>query len=163
MKTLVGQTRMIFTFSSIHRAGFAQDKALSIAQGGVEFLIDHFWDEQHGGWFWTTERDGSPLNESKIGYGHSFAMYALSEYGMASGDLRGMEWAVRTYETLQSFAADNLNGGYYEFFEGDWTKKGPGRGGGRGGAAARRAGRAERQQGARPGARRRRRARTSHR
>ncbi len=130
VKTLVGQTRMVFTFSSMYRAGFAQDKALSIAQGGVEFLIDHFWDEQHGGWFWTTERDGSPLNESKIGYGHSFAMYALSEYGMASGDLRGMEWAVKTFETFQSLAADNLNGGYYEFCERDWTKKAPGRKGG---------------------------------
>jgi len=121
---------MIFTFSSMHRAGFAQDQALAIAQGGVEFLIDHFWDEQHGGWFWTTERDGSPLNESKIGYGHSFAMYALSEYGMASGDLRGMEWAAKTFETFQSLAADNLNGGYYEFFERDWTKKPPGSKGG---------------------------------
>ncbi len=130
VKTLVGQTRMVFTFSSMYRAGFAQDKALSIAQGGVEFLIDHFWDEQHGGWFWTTERDGSPLNESKIGYGHSFAMYALSEYGMASGDLRGMEYAAKTFETFQSLAADNLNGGYYEFCERDWTKKPPGRKGG---------------------------------
>ena len=130
VKTLVCQTRMIYTFSSLVRSGFLEDKALSIAQGGVEFLIDHFWDEEHGGWFWTTERDGSPLNESKIVYGQSFAMYALSEYGMASGDLRGMEWAVRTYETVQALAADTLNGGYYEIFERDWRKKGPGRGGG---------------------------------
>lgn len=130
VKTLVCQTRMIYTYSSLHRAGLGDGKALRIAQGGVEFLLDHFWDDQHGGWYWTTEQDGTPLNDNKIAYGHSFAMYALSEYGMASGDLRGMEWASKTYEILQALASDNLNGGFYEFFERDWRKRAKGRGGG---------------------------------
>ena len=127
LKTLVCQTRMIYTFSSIHRAGLdAGNKFLEGAQQGVEFLIDHFWDHDHAGWYWTTEQDGTPANPSKLAYGHSFAMYALSEYGMASGDLRGMEWAARTFETFQTFAADNRYGGYYEFMERDWQKKKPG-------------------------------------
>ena len=126
LKTLVCQTRMIFTYSSAHRAGFGDGRFLERAQQGVEFLLDRFWDDRHGGWYWTTEQDGTPANESKIAYGQSFAMYALSEYGMASGDLRGMEWAVRTFEVFQALAADNLHGGYFEFFEADWTKKQPG-------------------------------------
>ena len=130
VKTLVCQTRMIYTFSSIHRAGLDDGKFLEMAQNGVEFLIERFWDDTHAGWYWTTDQDGTPLNQSKLAYGHSFAMYALSEYGMASGDLRGMEWAVRTFETFQTFAADNHHGGYYEFFERDWSKKKPGAYGG---------------------------------
>ena len=126
IKTLVCQTRMIYTFASIHRAGLDDGKFLEWAQQGVEFLIDHFWDHDHGGWCWTAERDGAILDPSKIAYGQSFAMYALSEYGMASGDLRGMEWAAKTFETFQTFAADNRYGGYYEFFEKDWQKKAPG-------------------------------------
>lgn len=125
-KTLVCQLRMIFTFAEIHRAGLGQEQALGIAQQGFEFLINHFWDNTHGGWFWTTEQDGTPINRSKLGYGHTFAVLALSEYGMASGDLRAMEYAVKTFETFQTFAADNLNGGYYEFHEEDWAKKQPG-------------------------------------
>ena len=50
VKTLVCQTRMIYTYSSLHRAGLGEGRALAIAQGGVEFLLDHFWDDQHGGW-----------------------------------------------------------------------------------------------------------------
>jgi len=130
VKTLVCQTRMIYTYSSLHRAGIGEGRALEVAQQGVEFLLDRFWDDKHGGWYWTTEQDGTPLNDNKIAYGHSFAMYALSEYGMASGDLRGMEWASRTYETLQALASDNLNGGFFEFFERDWRKRAKGRGGG---------------------------------
>jgi len=126
-KTLVCQTRMIFSYSSMERAGLGQKgKALEIARQGVDFLLDHFWDDSHGGWFWTTTQDGTPINRSKLAYGQSFAMLALSEYGMASGDLRGMEWAVKTFESFQTFAADNRYGGYYEFCEEDWTKKKPG-------------------------------------
>lgn len=126
VKTLICQARMIFTYSSAHRAGFGEGKFLEFAQQGVEFLLEHFWDRDHAGWYWTTEQDGVPLNTSKIAYGQSFAMYALSEYGMASGDLRGLEWATKTFEAFQTFAADNRFGGYYEFFERDWRKKKPG-------------------------------------
>lgn len=126
VKTLVCQTRMIFTFASIHRAGFTNAGFLQRAAQGVDFLIDHFWDHEHGGWFWTTERDGTPINTSKIMYGHSFAIYALSEYAMASGDHKGHEWAVKTYEVMESLGADNCWGGFYEFQERDWTLKKPG-------------------------------------
>jgi mannobiose 2-epimerase len=130
VKTLIGQTRMIYAASAAHRAGLGDGYFLESARQGVDFLIDHFWDPVQIGWFWTTERDGRPLNLSKLTYGQSFAIYALAEYGMASGDPRGLEWAVKTYETIQTYAADNCNGGYYEFLERDWSKKRPGAYGG---------------------------------
>lgn len=130
LKTLICQTRMIYTYSSMHRAGLGGGQALKIARQGVDFLIEHFWDKEQWGWYWTTERDGTVANPSKLTYGQSFAIYALSEYGMASGDHRGVEWAVKTYEQLQCLAADNCYGGYYEFLESDWSKKKPGKYGG---------------------------------
>jgi mannose 2-epimerase len=129
-KTLVCQARCIFTYSEIERAGMGHGKALEIAQQGFEFLIDHFWDDDHGGWIWVTKQDGTPVDQSKLSFGQSFTMLALSEYAMASGDLRAQEWMARTYETFQTFAADNLNGGYYEFMERDWSKKASGAYGG---------------------------------
>ncbi|MFO7775933.1 MAG: AGE family epimerase/isomerase [Candidatus Hydrogenedentota bacterium] len=125
-KTLVCQTRMIYTYASLHRAGYGDGAFLRMAQEGVEFLLRHFWDETHGGWRWICERDGCPAEESKLTYGHSFALYALSEYAMASGEPPGLDWAVETYETLQNLVADNCFGGYYEFLERDWAKKPPG-------------------------------------
>lgn len=130
VKTLLCQARMIYTYSSVHRAGFGQGEFLEIARQGVEFVTEHFWDHDHWGWYWTAEQDGRPLNMSKLTYGHSFMIYALSEYSMASGDKQAIEWAVKTYETLQNLAADNYRGGYYEFLERDWAKKRPGKYGG---------------------------------
>ena len=126
LKTLVCQTRMIFTASSAHRAGLGGGRFLETARQGVDFLLEHFWDKKHDGWYWTCERDGTPVNRSKLGYGHSFGVYSLAEYAMASGDPRGLEWALKAYAAVQTHMADNCNGGYYEFLEEDWAKKKPG-------------------------------------
>jgi mannose 2-epimerase len=130
VKTQLCQARMIYTYSSAHRAGYGDGKCLEIARQGVDFLLANLWDRNLGGWFWTCEKDGTPINRSKLTYGQSFAIYALSEYGMASGDQRGLGWALKTFQVLQTNVADNCNGGYYEFLEEDWSKKRPGKYGG---------------------------------
>lgn len=126
LKTLVCQLRMVFTYSSAHRAGLGGGKFLEFAKQGVDFLIEHFWDTEYGGWFWTCEQDGKVDNPSKLGYGHSFGVYAMAEYALASDDPRGREYALKTYDVLQRCVADNCYGGYYEFLERDWAKKRPG-------------------------------------
>ena len=129
-KTLVCQTRCIYTASSAHRANIGDGKFLEIAKQGVDFLIEHFWDNEHLGWYWTSKQDGTPLNTFKLMYGHSFAIYALSEYTMASGDPRGLEMAEETYQTITRLASDNERGGFYEFMERDWKPRPGGRSGG---------------------------------
>lgn len=126
LKTIICQNRMIYTYSSAYRAGVAGQEFLDIAAQGVDFLIKHFWDERNSGWFWITEQDGTPHDRSKIMYGHSFAIYALSEYAMASGDQRALEYAEETLSVLKTRAADLAYGGVGEFFEEDWSFKRPG-------------------------------------
>lgn len=125
LKTLVCQTRMIYAFSAAHRANLGDGRFLAKARQGVEFLIRHFWDDEHTGWHWTCQRDGTPEDRSKLTYGQSFAMYALSEYTMASGDPRGLEMALETFKSLNALAAER-HGGYLEFMEADWRPKAPG-------------------------------------
>jgi len=126
LKTLICQTRMIYSASAAHRHNLGDGKFLGIARQGVEFLLRHFWDDEHTGWFWTCERDGTPVNRSKLTYGQSFAIYALSEYAMASGDARALEMAEETLQCLKTLAFDEKNGGFLEFMEEDWKPKRPG-------------------------------------
>ena len=123
LKTLVCQTRMIYSSAAAHRHNLGDGKFLEIARQGVDFLIKHFWDDEHTGWFWTCQQDGTPENLSKLTYGQSFAIYALSEYAMASGDQRALEMAEETHKSLINLAADNGHGGFFEFLERDWSKK----------------------------------------
>jgi mannobiose 2-epimerase len=69
-------------------------------------------------------------SDKKILYGLSFVIYALSEYTLATGDPRGIEHATATFDLVQRHCADPGYGGYFEMFERDWTRCGPGAGGG---------------------------------
>jgi len=70
-KSLIAQTRSIFTYSQAYRHRFGGPIILEMAQNGVKFLLDHMWDSNHGGFHWMVDRAGKPLNKQKIGYGHS--------------------------------------------------------------------------------------------
>jgi len=129
-KSLIAQTRCIYTISSAHRAGYGEGKLADLARHGVDFLINRMWDPQHGGFFWMMNRKGEVKIDQKIIYGHSFAIYCLSEYTLATGDPRGREYAEKTFDLLQKYCADTRHGGYWEMFHRDWTLCGPGSQGG---------------------------------
>ena len=129
-KSMLAQARTIYTFSSAHRAGYGNGKCLEYAKHGVDFLIEKFWDNEHQGFYWTTDRAGNVTIDEKIIYGHSFAIYSLSEYTLASGDPIGLEYAEKCFDLLQKYGADTMHGGYFEMFYRDWTLKGTGTAGG---------------------------------
>ncbi len=129
-KSLIAQTRCIYTIASAHRAGYGEGKLADLARHGVDFLLNKMWDQQHGGFFWMMNRKGEVKMDQKIIYGHSFAIYCLSEYTLATGDPRGREYAEKVFDLLQKFGADTRYGGYWEMFQRDWTLCGPGSQGG---------------------------------
>lgn len=124
------QCRLIWTFSHLARKKPELVACRELAAWGVDFLLRHFWDTGFGGFYWKTNRDGSRLDDAKIVYGESFCIYALSEYTMGTGDPRGLEYACRTFDLLQTYAADTRHGGYFENLNTDWTLEKPGFAGG---------------------------------
>ena len=129
-KSLIAQTRTVYTMASAHRAGYGDGQCGRLAKEGVDFLIDRMWDREHGGFFWTVTRAGRVAIDKKILYGLSFAMYALSEYTLATGDKRGLKYAKNVFDLVKKHCADTLHGGYWEMFERDWDLCGPGAQGG---------------------------------
>jgi cellobiose epimerase len=119
-KFIVTQTRMIWGFSTFHQIDPTDDRYAAYARQGVDFLIEHFWDAEHGGWAWKVARDGTLLDSGKVIYGQSFAIYALATTTLATGDRRGLDYAERTFDLLQRYAVDTARGGYYENLERDW-------------------------------------------
>jgi mannobiose 2-epimerase len=120
-KYLNTQARMIWWFSTLSRQYPERDDFVNMAANGVDFIIHNFWDSDYGGWFWKTRRDGACLDDGKVVYGQSFAIYALSEYYRATKDDRGLQLSSDTFDLLQIHCADTLHGGYYENLERDWS------------------------------------------
>lgn len=129
-KSLIAQTRCLYTFSSAHRAGYGEGRFADIAKHGVDFLLDKMWDAEHEGFYWLMDRKGNVKIDEKIVYGHSFAIYSLAEYTLATGDPRGLQYAEKVFDLLQKHAADTYHGGYFEMFHRNWDLKGTGSAGG---------------------------------
>ena len=129
-KSLIAQTRCLYTLASAHRAGYGDGKLAAMARHGADFLINKMWDRKDEGFYWMMDRKGNVKIDKKIIYGQSFAIYSLSEYTMATGDKRGIEYAEKVFDLIQKYCTDTMYGGYWEMFERDWTLRGPGSAGG---------------------------------
>jgi len=129
-KSLIAQTRCLYTISSAHRAGYGGEDYTGMAKHGADFLLNRMWDDNHEGFYWMMDRKGNVKIDSKIIYGHSFAIYSLSEYTLATGDSAGLEYAEKVFDLIQKYCADIRYGGYWEMFHRNWSLRGPGSQGG---------------------------------
>ena len=129
-KSLISQTRTLYSMSLAHRSGLGQGRCAELARHGLEFLLEKMWDQEAGGFLWMVDRRGRPLDARKVVYGQSFAIYALSEYTRATGEPIGRSYAERTFELLNRKARDARWGGYFEMFDPAWNLAGPGSAGG---------------------------------
>jgi mannose-6-phosphate isomerase len=71
--------RQLFVFSRAESCGLIGG-ARSIADRTFRYLVDRFRDPVHGGFTFTVDPDGAPLDRSKDLYGHAFALLGLAEY-----------------------------------------------------------------------------------
>ena len=129
-KSLIAQSRSVYTLSSAHRAGYGDGALAGMAKHGVNFMIDKMWDKEYGGFYWMMDRKGNVQVDKKILYGLSFAIYSLSEYTLATGDTHGREYAEKTFDLIQKNCKDTYFGGYFEMFDRNWSLAGPGSKGG---------------------------------
>jgi mannobiose 2-epimerase len=114
-------SRILWTFSAAYRR--RQDPAcLEMARWAYDDLLARFWDNEHGGLFWSVTADGKPLQTRKTIYGQAFGIYALAEYHRATGDRAPLDRAIALYRTVESHAHDAVHGGYFEEFTQDWQR-----------------------------------------
>lgn len=125
-KYLNKQCRLLWWFSTLARRHPANRDYAALAEHGFRFIRRHFWDERHGGWRWKVRGDGARLDDGKVVYGQSFAIYALAEHALATGDAEARRLAEATFDLLQVHGADTRHGGYLENLEPDWTPSAPG-------------------------------------
>jgi mannobiose 2-epimerase len=119
-KGLILNSRILWTFAALYRnQGDARD--LSLARRACEYLLNHFEDPRHGGFFWRLDPVGRPLDESKKIYGQAFCIYALSEYHLASGESQALEEAKEMFRLIEEHAHDDSHGGYIETLAADWS------------------------------------------
>lgn len=126
-KMIVTQARMVWFFAAVARAGYSgpgwgRRELLEAAEHGYRFLLERMRDPKFDGYFWELDADGRKVTRpEKTVYGHSFVLYALAEYALATGRKDVLEQAVRLFRLLDEKTHDRVHGGYREAFQPDWT------------------------------------------
>jgi mannobiose 2-epimerase len=128
-KMIVTQARMVWLFSALARAGYrspglGNKELLEAADIGYRFLRERMWDARNGGFYWEVDAAGTrKIRADKVTYGESFALYALSEYYLASKRPEVLQFARQLFDLLEQKAHDKTYGGYLESFNEDWTEQ----------------------------------------
>lgn len=118
-KSGVLAARLVWTYSAAYR--HLGDEALRrTADQLLAWLTPRLWDDVHGGTFWMLDHAGQPLSDRKQTYGVAFAIYALAEYRLATGDEQVLGRACDLFRALEHYAADRNHGGYFEARGRDW-------------------------------------------
>lgn len=114
-------SRILWTYSAAYRR-YHDPNYLEMARYAYRDLIDHFWDADHGGLFWSISAEGKPLRVEKQVYGQVFGIYALAEYYRVTQDVEALSHATRIYRLLEDHARDPALGGYFEVCARDWQR-----------------------------------------
>ena len=120
-KFLVMQTRMTYSFAAGAQLGGPREW-LNFAEQGAVFLLQHFRDREHDGWYWSTTRQGAPRQLAKRTYGHAFAAYALAEYARIAGHRRALAAAIHTWGLISTHLWDTQHQGVIEACDQTWNQ-----------------------------------------
>ena len=122
-KGLIVNARILWAFSAAHQAR-PESLYAKMAERAFDFLMNKFWDAQHGGAFWRLDDVGKMIDDSKKTYGQAFYIYALAEFHRAFGNQPALNRAQELFELIERHAHDAKFGGYLEVCNRDWSAAG---------------------------------------
>jgi len=87
---------------------FSQAGAADHAQRLFDMLLHYFLDHKRGGWFYSVDAQGAPLDTTKDLYTHAFVVFACAEYAARSGNRDARDTLLHTSELIETrFAVRN--------------------------------------------------------
>lgn len=107
---IVGHTRSIYLMAVGHELT-GKPAYLEQVRLGTDFLLRHFRDPLHGGWYEAVGPDGKPKNDNKRLYSQAFAIFALAHAYRATLDKRYLDAALQTWQEIRLRYTD-VHGGF---------------------------------------------------
>ncbi len=111
--------RILWSFSTAARI-FGRPEYKEAANRAFCYLRDFFYDKDNGGFFWSLDSKGKPVDTKKQAYAQGFCIYGLSEYYRMSQDHEALDLAMETYHLIEKHFRDPKYGGYTEALSADW-------------------------------------------
>lgn len=118
-KGAVLNARILWSFSAAYN--FLKDPVyLELADKAYQYLIEHFWDNENDGLFWSVDNNGTVKNSRKQAYAQGFGIYGFSEYYKATGKQESLDYTLTLFDLVESNFKDKEFGGYIEALGSNW-------------------------------------------
>lgn len=115
-KGVILTSRILWFYSAAYMT--LEDEALlGNARHAFEFLKKCV-DKKNGGVYWMMTYDGKPADTMKHTYNQAFAVYALSQFYLASKEQTALDLALELFRTIEEKCTDDI--AYLEAMSIDW-------------------------------------------
>lgn len=114
--------RHVFSYSAAYLMS-GDDAHLRRAEEALDFMIEHGWDEQYGGWYNAVSRTGEVIDSDKDLFMQIYATTGLALYSIVTRSPRAQTYLHRTRDFIEQHAWDKENGGYVDALRRDGTIK----------------------------------------
>lgn len=115
-------SRQVYGFSAAYLLS-GDRKYLEVARQGAEYLLEHAWDKQYGGWFGVLTQTGEPKDSTKSVDLQLYTDVGLAMYYFVTGDEKVLSYIKESIRIRRTFARDKEFGGYYQVLNRDLTVK----------------------------------------
>jgi len=110
-KAVILNTRLLWALSEIaHVDGEGAD----LAERAAAYITDNFFDDEHGGLYWTLDASGRPTNRRKQAYAQAFGLYAFAAHYAATGHEQSLAMARSLFDVLEHKFYSAEHDGYWE-------------------------------------------------
>jgi mannose/cellobiose epimerase-like protein (N-acyl-D-glucosamine 2-epimerase family) len=106
-------SRQIFSFSAAYLLS-GEERYIEVAREGANYLLEHAWDEEYGGWFNSLTRTGAPKYTNKSVDLQLYTNVGLALYYFTTGDKRVRSHIEQSIKIRRTHAHDEEFGGYYQ-------------------------------------------------
>jgi mannobiose 2-epimerase len=111
--------RILWTFAAAVRRD-PRAEWLEIGRRALALLTGPFWDQRHGGIYWSLRPDGKVHSDRKQIYAQAFAIYGLAEWYAATGEVAALDRARELFALIERHASEPKFGGYLEARSAAW-------------------------------------------
>lgn len=106
-------SREIFGFTAAYLLS-GDERYLTTAREGTQYLLKHAWDEQYGGWYDVLDQSGNPIVTTKSVPNQLYTNVGLALYYFATGDGDALSHVKESVHIQKVKACDSRNGGYFQ-------------------------------------------------
>ncbi len=111
--------RILWSFSSAYMHE-KNPMYLEMANYAKNYILNHFFDHDFGGTYWTVSSDGKPVDTKKQIYSQAFFLYAFVEHYRVTDEKSSLQRAIDLFSIIEKYSFDVELNGYFEAYSRDW-------------------------------------------